>query len=163
MTRFVGLDVSQKLTAVCVVDETGRRLWRGRCATDPGQIERTVRGQAGEDARIGVETGPMTPWLVHELRARGPNVVCLDARHASAALKVPMNKADQDHAEGLAQIMRTGWCRPVHVESLDAHRARALLGARAQLVGHGDEPVEPRPGRAQDVRDAARRDAGASI
>ncbi len=163
MTRFVGLDVSQKLTAVCVVDETGRRLWRGRCATDPGQIERTVRGQAGEDARIGVETGPMTPWLVHELRARGPNVVCLDARHASAALKVPMNKTDQDHAEGLAQIMRTGWCRPVHVKSLDAHRARALLGARAQLVGHGDEPVEPRPGRAQDVRDAARRDAGASI
>jgi len=31
--------------------------------------------------------------------------------------------------------MRTGWYRPVHVKSLDAHRARALLGARAQLVG----------------------------
>jgi len=29
MTRFVGLDVSQKLTAICVVDEAGRRLWRG--------------------------------------------------------------------------------------------------------------------------------------
>jgi len=97
---------------------------------------------------------------VHELRARGPNVVCLDARHASAALKVPMNKTDQDHAEGLAQVMRTGWCPPVHVKSLDAHRARALLGARAQLAGHGDEPVEPRPGGAQDVRPAARRGAG---
>ncbi len=71
MTRFVGLDVSQKLTAICVVDETGRRLWRGQCATDPGQIERTVRGHAGEGAKIGVETGPMTPWLVHELRGRG--------------------------------------------------------------------------------------------
>jgi len=71
MTRFVGLDVSQKLTAICVVDETGRRLWRGQCPTDPGQIERAVKGQAGEDARIGVETGPMTPWLVHELRGRG--------------------------------------------------------------------------------------------
>ena len=35
MTCFVGLDVSQKLTAICVVDETGRRLWRGQCATDP--------------------------------------------------------------------------------------------------------------------------------
>ena len=91
MTRFVGLDVSQKLTAICVVDETGRRLWRGQCATDPGQIERMVRGQAGEDARIGVETGPMTPWLVHELRGRGLDVTCLDARHASAALKMQMN------------------------------------------------------------------------
>ena len=135
MARFVGLDVSQKLTAICVVDETGRRLWRGQCATDPGQIEHAVRRQAGEDANIGVETGPMTPWLVHELRGRGLNVVCLDARHASAALKMQMNKTDQNDAEGLAQIMRTGWYRPVRVRSLDAHRARAPPGARAQLVG----------------------------
>ncbi len=90
------------------MDETGRRLWPGQCATDPGQIERIVKGHAGEDARIGVETGPMTPWLVHELRARGLNVVCLDARHASAALKMQMNKTDQNDAEGLAQIMRMG-------------------------------------------------------
>jgi len=135
VTRFVGLDVSQKLTAICVVDETGRRLWRGQCATDPDQIERAVRGHAGEDAHVGLETGPMTPWLVHELRGRGLTIICLDARHASAALKMQMNKTDQNDAEGLAQIMRTGWFRSVHVKSLDAHRARALLGARAQLVG----------------------------
>jgi transposase len=77
----------------------------------------------------------MTPWLVHELRGRELDIVCLDARHASAALKMQMNKTDQNDAEGLAQIMRTGWYRPVHVKSLNAHRARALLGARAQLVG----------------------------
>ncbi len=70
MTRFVGLDVSQKLTAICVVDETGRRLWRGQCVTDPGQIERAVRGHAGKDARIGIETGPMTPWLMHDVNRR---------------------------------------------------------------------------------------------
>jgi transposase len=46
-----------------------------------------------------------------------------------------INKTDENDAEGLAQIMRTGWYRPVQVKSLDAHRARALLGARAQLVG----------------------------
>jgi transposase len=135
MTRFVGLDVSQKLTAICIVDESGRRLWRGQCATDPAQIERAVRGHAGEEAHIGLETGPMTPWLVHELRGRGLNVTCLDARHASAALKMQMNKTDQNDAEGLAQVMRTGWYRSVHVKSFEAHRARALLGARAQLVG----------------------------
>lgn len=77
----------------------------------------------------------MTPWLVHELRAQGLDITCLDARHASAALKMQMNKTDQNDAEGLAQIMRTGWYRSVHVKSLDAHRARSLLGARAQLVG----------------------------
>src|ERR1700674_5139552 len=45
------------------------------------------------------------------------------------------NKTDQNDAEGLAQIMRTGWCGSVYVKALDAHRRRALLGARAQLVG----------------------------
>ena len=144
MTRFVGLDVSQKLTAICVVDETGRRVWRGQCATDPELIERAVRRHAGDEARVGLETGPMTPWLVHELRGRGLDITCLDARHARAALKMQLNKTDQNDAEGLAQIMRTGWYRSVHVKSLDAHRARAPgdfaarnaeLGARAQLVG----------------------------
>jgi transposase len=135
MTRFVGLDISQKMTAICVVDNTGRRLWRGQCASDPEQIEKVVRRQAGEDARIGLETGPMTPWLVHELRGRLLDITCLDARHARAALKMQINKTDQNDAEGLAQIMRTGWYRSVHVKSFDSHRARALLGARAQLVG----------------------------
>jgi transposase len=135
MARFVGLDVSQRLTSICVVDDTGRRVWRGQCASDPEQIARLISQHAGDAAGIGIETGPMTPWLVHEFRARGLNVTCLDARHASAALKMQMNKTDQNDAEGLAQIMRTGWYRSVHVKSLDAHRARALLGARAQLVG----------------------------
>ena len=135
MTHYVGLDVSQKLTAICVVDDTGRRVWRGQCTSDPDQIERAVRRHGGDQARIGIETGPMTPWLVHELRGRGLDVTCLDARHARAALKMQVNKTDQNDAEGLAQIMRTGWYRSVHVKSFDAHRTRALLGARAQLVG----------------------------
>ena len=135
MARFVGLDVSQKLTSICVVDDTGRRVWRGQCASDPEQIARLINRYARDAAGIGIETGPMTPWLVHEFRARGLDVTCLDARHASAVLKMQMNKTDQNDAEGLAQIMRTGWYRSVHVKSLDAHRARALLGARAQLVG----------------------------
>ena len=127
MTQYVGLDVSQKFTSICIVDDTGRRLWRGQCVSDPEQIERTVRRRAEEEHRIGIETGPLTPWLVHELRGRGLYVTCLDARHAKAALKMQINKTDQNDAEGLAQIMRTGWFRSVHVKSFDSHRARALL------------------------------------
>jgi hypothetical protein len=29
MTHFVGLDVSQKMTAICVVDPAGNGIWRG--------------------------------------------------------------------------------------------------------------------------------------
>ena len=35
MKQYVGLDVSQKETPVCVVDETGRPGWQGRVASDP--------------------------------------------------------------------------------------------------------------------------------
>jgi transposase len=135
MTHFVGLDVSQKMTSICVVDNAGRRLWRGQCPSVPEQIGILVHRHAGEDARIGIETGAMTPWLVHELRNLGLEVVCLDARHARAALEMQINKTDQNDAEGLAQIVRTGWYRSVYVKSFDSHRARSLLGARAQLVG----------------------------
>jgi transposase len=71
MTRFAGLDVSQKLTSICVVDDAGRRFWRGQWASDPEQIQRAVRGHAGDDACVEIETGPVTPWLFHELRVRG--------------------------------------------------------------------------------------------
>ena len=98
MTRYVGLDVSQRMTAICIVDEAGHRLWRGQCRSVPSEIEKTVRQHAGEDARIGIETGSMTPWPVHELRSRSLEVVCLDARHARAALKMQINKTDQNDA-----------------------------------------------------------------
>src|SRR4030081_1936492 len=135
MTHFVGLDVSQKMTAICVVDNAGHRLWRGQCPTVPEQITVLVRRHAGDEARIGIETGAMTPWLVHELRNLGFEVVCLDARHARAAFKMQINKTDQNDAEGLPQIVRPGWYRSFHFKSFESHRARALLGARPQLVG----------------------------
>jgi hypothetical protein len=70
MTRFVGLDVSQKITAICVVDDLGRRLWRGQCPTNPEQISILVRRHVGDDARIGIETGAMTPCARALLGAR---------------------------------------------------------------------------------------------
>jgi transposase len=135
MSHYVGLDVSQKTTTICIVDEQGQQLWRGACATDPAVISARVLKHAGRNAKVGIETGAMTPWLVHGMRGQGLDVQCLDARRVKAALQMRINKTDENDAEGLAQIMRTGWYRPVHVKSLDAHRARALLGARAQLVG----------------------------
>jgi hypothetical protein len=67
MTNYVGLDVSQKTTTLCIVDGEGHRQWRGECVTSPEHIAQAVLQHAGAKASIGIETGPMTPWLVHEL------------------------------------------------------------------------------------------------
>jgi transposase len=50
MSLYVGLDVSHKETEICVVDEEGRRIWRGRCPTPPERhrlVEPTTRGRVG--------------------------------------------------------------------------------------------------------------------
>jgi transposase len=136
MSSFVGLDVSQRLTHLCVVDAEGKRVWRGKCATDPIILAQTLRAQAGSDPRVGIETGPLTPWLVHALRAAGIDMICVEARHAHAVMAAAqVNKNDRHDAHALAQLVRTGWYRAVHVKSYPAHHLRAVLGARAQLVG----------------------------
>jgi transposase len=60
MTNYVGLDVSQKTTVLCVIHGGGHRLWRGECTSSPDKILRAVLQHAGPDASIGIETGPMT-------------------------------------------------------------------------------------------------------
>lgn len=61
--------------------------------------------------------------------------MCLDARHASAALSMMPKKTDRHAAAGLAQIVRTGCFREVRIKSHGAYVVRALLSARDLLVG----------------------------
>ena len=85
MKSYVGLDVSQKSTSICVVDSYGERVWEGICASEPAEIARTVCDQAPDAELIGFETGPLAVWHWHALREYGLPVVCLHARHAHAA------------------------------------------------------------------------------
>jgi transposase len=141
MPTFAGLDVSQAKTTVCIVDERGLVTWRGSCATSPRAIAQTLATRASSLERVGLESGPLAPWLVHELRILELPVVCLDARHARAALSVQINKSDANDADGLAQIVRTGWYREIEVKSVESHLVRATLGVRKQLVGMRTEMI----------------------
>lgn len=134
MEQFVGLDVSQDKTHVCVIDSNGKVVWQGTCPSTPEEISRAVKAKAPKAIRIGLESGPLSTWHWHALKAEGLPVLCLDARHAKAALNMQMNKTDKNDAHGLAQIVKAGWYREVGVKSLDSHTIRSMLGARAQLV-----------------------------
>jgi len=134
MELHVGLDVSLKETLICVVDGGGEVVCEGAVASEPAAIARFVRSKAPSAKRIGLETGPTTTWLWHELSAFGLPVICIDARHAKAALSMQINKSDRNDAIGLARIMRTGWYKQVRVKSVACHEVRAVLNSRAQLV-----------------------------
>jgi transposase len=76
--------------------------------SDPELIAAFVRSKPPGALRIGLETGPTTTWLWTELRRLGLPVICIDARHAKAVLKMQINKSDRNDAAGIARIMQTG-------------------------------------------------------
>lgn len=134
MQQYVGLDVSQKETAVCVIDEAGKIVFEGKARSEPGALAKVIAKRAPGAVRIGFETGAMSSWLWHELKRIDLPVVCIDARHAHAALSVRINKSDPNDARGIAELMRMGWYREVKVKSQASALIRSLLVARARLV-----------------------------
>jgi transposase len=103
MERYVGLDVSLKQTSICVVNQAGSIVQEGLVDSDPEAIAAFVRSKA-PGTRIGLETGPTTTWLWTELKRLGLPVICIDARHAKAVLKMQINKSDRNDAAGIARI-----------------------------------------------------------
>ena len=134
MELYVGMDVSLKETSICVVDGSGEIVSEGTVISEPVAIAAFIEAKAMSALRIGLETGPTTTWLWHELRALGFPVICIDARHAKAALSMQINKSDRNDAVGLARIMQCGWYKEVQVKSVSCHELRAVLNSRAQLV-----------------------------
>lgn len=78
MEQFVGLDVSQDKTHVCVIGSDGKVVWQGTCPSTPEEISRAVKAKAPKAIRIGLESGPLSTWHWHALKAEGLPVICLD-------------------------------------------------------------------------------------
>jgi carboxypeptidase C (cathepsin A) len=106
-----------------VVDQTGSVVREGVVDSDPETIAEFVRSSAPSVVWIGLETGPTATWLWTELKQLGLPVICIDARHAKAVLKMQINKSDRNDAAGIARIMQTGWFKEVRVKDLDSHRS----------------------------------------
>lgn len=133
MEEYIGLDVSMKETAVSIRRE-GKRVWRGKCASDPKIIADVIRKRAPAAKRVVFETGPLSVWLYHALRAEGLPAICIDARHAKAALDMAANKTDANDADGLAHLAEVGFFREVRVKGFDSMLTRTLVVARTRLV-----------------------------
>jgi transposase len=117
MNHYAGLDVSLEETAICVVDSTGQIVKEARAASEPEMLIAALREIDLPLERVGLEACSLTAWLHDELHSAGLPAVCIETRHANAAMKTMPNKTDRNDARALAQIMRTGWYRQVHVKS----------------------------------------------
>ena len=134
MNHYVGLDVSLEETAICVVDGTGRIVEEARAASEPEALIAALREIDWPLERVGLEACSLTAWLHDELHSAGLPAVCIETRQANAAMKTMPNKTDRNDARALAQIMRTGWYRQVHVKSRQCRLWRSLLVARRTVL-----------------------------
>src|ERR1700760_2242474 len=135
MEYFAGLDVSMEETHICVLDREGAVIYEVKVPSTPADIE-VALASAPACRRVVFETGRMAPMLYHGLIERGVPVVCIESRQAYQALKsLTTHKTDRNDARGLAHLARTGFFKPVHVKSLQAHALRSLIIARKKLVG----------------------------
>ena len=133
MDHFAGLDVSVKETSVCVVDDTGKIVREVKVASEPDALLAELTNPAYRFERIGLEAGPLSQWLLSALAEVGLPVICVETRHMRAVLKAQINKTDRNDARGIAQMMRVGLYRPVHVKTLRSQKLRMLLTHRKLL------------------------------
>lgn len=133
MSQYAGLDVSLEETAICIVDQEGRIVREAVVATEVEAIDRHLRNLGVELKRIGLEAGPLSSWLHAGLRAAGWPMVCLETRRLRAVTRTMPVKTDRKDAEAIAQAIRTGYFRMVHVKSEASQRLRVLLRYRRLL------------------------------
>ena len=131
--HFAGLDVSVKETSVCIVDDTGRIVREVKVASEPEALLAVLKNTAYHFKRIGLEAGPLSQWLFSALAEAGLPAICVETRHMRAVLKAQINKTDRNDARGMAQMMRAGLYRPVHVKTLRSQKHRMLLTHRKLL------------------------------
>ncbi len=133
MKHYAGLDVSLEETAIAIVDETGRTVREAKAASEIEVIDAWLRKTGIAIARLGLEAGPLSNWLYAGLQERGWPAICIETRRLRAVTRAMPVKSDRKDAEAIAQVMRTGWYRAVHVKSLASQQLRVLLRHRKIL------------------------------
>lgn len=134
MACYAGLDASKSTTKICVLDAMGTVLKEGVVESDPKAIVGFLRGAGWRYRRVGMESWSLAPWLYAGLARAGLPIICIEARHSSALLKAKRsNKTDKNDARGIAEIMRAGVYKSVHIKSVESQHIRSLLTVRKFL------------------------------
>jgi transposase len=131
--HYVALDVSAYSVSLCVIDADGRIVHERKISVDPQALAAPILSLGLDIVRIGLEAGMLSQHLYAGLAAAGLPVICIETRHMKAALSAQLNKTDRHDARGIAQMMRVGLYKPVHVKTPSSQRLRTVLTARQLL------------------------------
>lgn len=131
MDFYAGLDVSLEATNICVVDGDGKVVREAKLETDPDAIELFLAEWGIPLKRVGLEAFSYSARLFTALAEKGLPVICIETRHAKAALNAMLNKTDRNDAKGIAQMSGpAGSARCTSSRKARKRCARCWSGAR---------------------------------
>src|SRR4051794_22722549 len=96
------VDVAIEKTALCIVDREGAVVRETNVASDPDALADCLAPYHLKLARLGLEAGPLSEWLVRGLERHGFPAVLMETRHVRAALSARIAKTDRKDARGMA-------------------------------------------------------------
>lgn len=129
----IGLDVGDRTTHLCGVDQARKVVERLRVPTTPEGVSQVFGDRP--PARIVLEAGSQSPWMSELLRSQGHEVVVADARRV-AAITRSGRKTDRRDAEVLARLLQgmPELLGAVHHRGRQAQADLAMIRARDVLV-----------------------------
>src|SRR5438874_6441953 len=129
----IGLDLGDRSSCYCVLDETGSIVLEQRVATTPKALPATFG--AMPRSRIALETGMHSPWVSRLLSGLGHEVIVAHARNVRLIGEC-RRKDDRLDAQTLARLARIDpqLLSPVKHRSAQAQADLTVIRARAGLV-----------------------------
>jgi len=129
----IGLDLGDRWSFYCVLDEFGKVLLEQKLPTTPEAIKQTFAKIP--PSRIALETGTHSPWLSRLLAELGHEVIVAHAQRVDLITK-STRKDDRHDAKTLARLARIDpeLLGPVRHRSAKAQIHLTVIRARAELV-----------------------------
>lgn len=131
--KHCGIDVHARTSELCEVSGSGKVVRREGMATTAAAFRRRFEG--APRARVLLECGGSTPWIVRLLEELGHEVVVVNPRRVRLIAESTL-KCDRIDAEILARLSRLEpeLLRPVYQRSYEGQLLRTRLRLRSSLV-----------------------------
>jgi transposase len=131
---YVGFDVHKKTIVICVLDREGSVVQEQTIeAKREALLEWVAERRRPAAVRIALEASGSSAWVTYVLLAEGFDVTPVHPNHVRAIAETK-RKSDRLDARKLAELLRAGVLRPVHVPSEEDRATRSLLRQMRRLV-----------------------------
>jgi transposase len=129
----IGLDLGDRISHYCIIDEAGELILESKLPTTPKGIEE-VFGRIPR-SRVAFETGTHSPWVSRQMSQLGHEVIVAHARNVQMITE-SSRKDDRLDAKTLARLARIdpALLGPVRHRSAKAQIHLTVIRARATLV-----------------------------